>query len=1012
MIKTKQYEIMRISTFHTERLQELQKQHDSGKLTKAEYDKKRKELSKTGTNRFDLSSLSKFQRRRLNITIDESELVRMILAVAPDRCKKKGKVVFLQDLIELDVAHTSYYRDVLIPAKGLVLVNTITNTKEDRDVFHPYRRFICSAGHARARKAFFVAEDIWEKLLQIELCGIDPRSKFAPSKTNAYQGLIASSSVPVSMPHFVVVPDGSALVHGIYDYVTKTLEPLEYAVKHDVEADVEINPFDGAGLVSVEMATQWAQELQEEYLPGAFQFRCAPGVKGVVFVFDIRKYARECSNSKLVDCWGKTWDVFDDHIDIVLTKSQFKFQKKYTSLDEWRNAFEQELFGYKRTFNIAKISESADELDDKVRLAYQLLQTLSFTEKEIKLLTAPTITLTKKAFNSPDAFLRYRGAKEYDEDGNPDETWNRVPSYFKALYYKEELFDDPFIYGKVKDSLETLRKSAYAGKLVVKGNYQLLAPDLYGLAQHAFGQEVTGLLGENEIYSKYWLGKSVSKVSMARNPHISREHNVMSVHATQEMDDWFRYQDSSIITGMHDTAVMRCNGGDFDGDTILTIDNPYIIRAIERETIRTIIATSSEKPEEHEIGDITALMEADYNSFCCDIGAAINPVTMLWSLEDRESKEIQDAIKIRSVIGAEVIDSAKTGKKPEVPKSVSAKTEGIPRPHFLYYVDFLKHRQQSLDKYKGNQECTMKLICEHMERELSDLKLYHHNSKFDYTTLLLDKNCPTTGPIYSALKNKVIELHHEFKKIARAADKCRDPNSYQRVYDSFFARCTGELLSICHDVDKVLDYLLVLYYSDREISQRGMQDKSIIWNTFPDQMIERAKQTNASCGKLLERAEKNKVLAEKDRKRIELRRGLNFPYTIYETEMTQIKNLDLDPDGQSMAVIFNLLGRKNEADGNISRKSVLVEDGGRSNISRNRISILSNTSPKKYADLMSSLKQSGFLQEKSDDSLKEKQRLFDVNMGIPGGVEIDTLYSPGLSLLRNISRGGKKKSKS
>jgi len=1008
MIKTNQYEIMRISTFHTERLQELQRQHDSGALTKAEYDKKRKELSKTGTNRFDLSSLGKFQRQRLNITIDESELVRMILAVAPDRCKKKGKVVFLQDLIELDVAHTSYYRDVLIPAKGLILVDGI-----------PYRRFICSAGHARARKAFFVAENIWQKLFQIELCGIDPKDKFAPSKVNAYQGLIASSSIPVSMPRFVVVPDGSALVHGIYDYVTKTLEPLEYTVKRDVEDDVKINPFDGAGLVSVEMATQWTQELEEKYLPGAFQFRCIPGIKGVVFVFDIRKYASECGSSKIVDCWGKEWDVFDDHIDVILTASQFKFQKKYTSMDEWQNAFEREQFGHKRTFNIAKISESADELDDKVRLAYQLLQTLNFKEKERKLLAASTITLTKKAYNNPDSFLRFRSVKEPDENGNSDEAWKRIPSYYKALFYNKELFNDPFIYGKVKADLDTMRKKAYAGKLVVKGNYQLLAPDLYGLAQHAFGQELTGLLGENEIYSKYWSGKSINKVAMMRNPHIFREHNVMSVQTSREMDDWFQYQDSSIITGMHDTAVMRMNGADMDGDTVLTTSNPYIIQAIERETIRTIVAPSSEKPEEFDIGDIAALMEADYNSFCCDIGATVNPISLLWNSGISENDEIQDTIKIGSVVSAETIDSAKTGKKIEIPRSITSKTVGIPRPHFLYYVDCLKHRQKALKKYEGKQSSTMNLICEHMEDELSDLKLYRKPDQFDYTPLLLDKSCPTTGPIYSALKNKVIELHHEFKKIARAAEKCRDPNSYQRVYDSFFACCAGELLSICRDIDKVIDYLLVLYYSDRGILKRGMHDKSIIWNTFPDQMIERAqgiinKQTDACTDKLLERAEKNKVLAEKDRNRIELRRGLDFPYTIYETEITQIKDLKLDSDGQSMAAIFNLLGRKNETDGNISRKSVLVEEGGRSNISRNRISILSNTSPKKYTELTSALKQSGFLQEKSDDSLEEKQRLFDVNMGIPGGIEIDTLYSPEdvAKFTERYFSAGKKKSKS
>lgn len=66
----------------------------------------------------------------------------------------------------------------------------------------------------------------------------------------------------------------------------------------------------------------------------------APWVKGLLGVFDFRKFIEVNDGSPTIkDIYGKEYNIFDDDIRIIFTKSQFKMYKFYDSWDEYKDNF-------------------------------------------------------------------------------------------------------------------------------------------------------------------------------------------------------------------------------------------------------------------------------------------------------------------------------------------------------------------------------------------------------------------------------------------------------------------------------------------------------------------------------------------------------------------------------------------------------------------------------------------------------------------------------------------------
>lgn len=367
----------------------------------------RNDLSEDDKKKYDKSVTRKinYDKRKHMILTAESELIRIIQFLSKEdevtKRKTKGSRIsrdYVENMLSLKVGRSyTKYRDKMKESECTITYNG-----------KKYKRIIVSSSHSRTQKAMLVAENIWDKAMDILLCGINPDTEYKfMSKWNSYIGLAATDSIPVSMPNIVVVNDKEMLVKAKVDVVREVDTwdregniNRKFSVLYDKVKRIPTNLFDGAGIVTVRKAEEWSKELNLDYIPASFQFRCIPCLKGKLYTMPIEEFARTYNVSKVIDINGKEWDLFEDKIDCILTKSQFKFHDLYKSVEDWRKEFDKTVHGYKRTFNISEYDVSFSELEDATVMAYQPLQTLQFNENGVKRLCRPTVKSYSEACSS------------------------------------------------------------------------------------------------------------------------------------------------------------------------------------------------------------------------------------------------------------------------------------------------------------------------------------------------------------------------------------------------------------------------------------------------------------------------------------------------------------------------------------------------------------------------------------------------------------------------------------
>ena len=872
----------------------------------------RNDLDKDGQEKYDKEVKNKIKRDRNKhmILTAESELIRIIKHLSENNEIKKERD-YIPDILSLKVGRSySSYKETMTKTGMIITYNDVE-----------YKRIIVSSSHSRTQKAMLVAVDIWDKAMDILLCGLDKNTKYKyMSKWNSYIGLAATDSIPVSMPNIVVIDDKeifqNAKVNVVLEEDTEDKNGniiRSFKVERDTERDIPINMFDGAGLVTVEKAEQWSKELNLDYIPASFQFRCIPCLKGKLYTMPVTDFADVIGSSTIIDIKGKKWDLFKDKIDCILTKSQFKFYDLYESIADWRRRFEEETHGYKRTFNISSYDEKLTELKKTTVMSYQPLQTLSFTDRNIKKLCDPTVDTYVKACSSVDGFLEYRGIVSKQDDA-ADIMWSKFPSYYKGLYYNHSLFNDEFIQKKIKQDLKSGKERAYVGKVVVRGNYQTLAPDLYALMQHAFGVEVTGLLKKNEVYSNFWNYNLCETpcIDIIRSPHIANEHCLAQVVTGAELERWFKYQKTGIILSVFDnTIALKLNSADFDGDHVLTTDNRIICEAVENNNANTIHHIKIDKRgsvknvNKVDVGDIETIIECDYKGYRNNIGDVINPISQLWSLEQTE--EIQDYIMIMSIVGSITIDYAKHGEEAEMPSEIKLILKNHKKPHFMKYLRAYRKKRSMEKEMAANStfvmedmellfedsDCTMNKICHYMEEQIDKKRTsIKQENQFDVISLM--SSIPDNkSNKYSEIKKCLMNAQDDFADISNEnyydADYCLSGNTDRdQKYIALYDLTMGSLLDINSNIGELLDTVLEIYYTDKEFMKK-YKDKSILWGCFGDLLVERCKgnfENEIDEDKIL-KLKHRKERAEKSIQKLTEYRKKNFLISEFEKEKTK-----------------------------------------------------------------------------------------------------------------------------
>ena len=632
-----------------------------------------------------------------------------------------------------------------------------------------YVRLLCGAGMGRRSTVSFCQEKIYKKLDEILRNGLIV-DEINIAKWNAYYGLYMSGCYNVTTPRFVVVPDCELSITGNeVDFIVddKKTTPAGNVVdcrrieKRDFV--FEANVFDGAGLISPQMAYKWACDLEADYIPSNFIIRSA-FIKGMVAVFDFHEFAKQNNKTTIIDCYGEEHNVND--IDVILTASQFKMWKKYISLDEYNNY--SKMYGH--VWGVSNFSKKEDK--EYSLLNYQYIQTLNLNDEAINELTSYTEKWINKICSGDELYTKLF-AYGLCEAKNLEGVLNNTDmGYLKALCLDFDLFRDDYIKHKIYQLAQKKIDEAKIGRLWVRGNYQTIIPDPYAMAQHIFGMEVTGLLEKDCHYSQFWIERGVDKINAMRSPMVdASEHKVSSIVNNEKMEYWYQYLYSGIVMNIWGLDTIIHSDSDADGDIIFTTNNKTMIDNIYPNRLPITYDKETAPAQKMNIGNV---VKTDLNTFDCKIGQTTNYSTKFFSMlcnynvDSREYKELTERIKLlRRYIG-DSIDAGKGIKTKAFPAEWKS-WKRVPeewndeqkreqwflnnlvekrKPYFFVYIYSNVMQEYKREKKRLNRECKsifgvnfneLKNKAEKTQEEKNFIKKYYNELPVTKTPCIMNK---------------------------------------------------------------------------------------------------------------------------------------------------------------------------------------------------------------------------------------------------------------------------------
>ena len=606
------------------------------------------------------SQLLRFIRRLKGIDYSEEEISEVKLkinALKKEKNSKKTKLEIKSLYEKLDeMLYIEDYLAIVFDNKSDF--DRATNREGFKINGVIFKRLLATTGGVKNNVVMFCSEKIHKDLNLLLDNGRNMDKEIVPAKFEAYKALAASVSTPVTMPRVLVVQDGTT---HIKDRVIKVSGDNEFNVEHNVEYETNKDFTDGAGMISYEMAKQWANDLKLDYVPSGFNTRFS-FEKGMVGVFPYNEFAEEIANSCIVkDAWGIDRNIKE--YDVILTTNMVKLWNAYESLESYmensiKNNWE---------FCVTKVTPKV--LENKRNMNYQYLQSYEdMSDEDLDELISETVSDINGALGDDyiKQILFLKGIHINDKN-----ITNEDYDYLKALLIDKKVANDPFVKSKVLGMIEKRIKDAKKGVISVDGNYSIIFGDLYALCESMFGMEVKGLLSFGEFYSKSWSAKGVYEVVAYRSPMTSHNNiKRLKLIDNEKLSKWFRYMDTVTIFNAWDTTCDALNGADYDSDAIITTNNPIILKNTKNEL--PIVCEQRSVPKVKVTEKL--LKKSNKNGFGNDVGTITNRVTAMFDVlaslpkDSEEYRILMDRIICGQAYQQESIDKIKGIKAKEMPK--------------------------------------------------------------------------------------------------------------------------------------------------------------------------------------------------------------------------------------------------------------------------------------------------------------------------------------------------------
>lgn len=629
-----------------------------------------------------------------------------------------------------------------------------------------YKFFTAGAGQTRTKKFMMILDDEHlDSIMLTLMCGltieeINRKGGMNISKFLAYLALNNSGSTVwenFDINKCIVVDNFETMVSATVDFIDRKVNNVPYVDKANrnrtknmadwnivrKEMPVPIPHFDGLGLI-----------LDKKYTRN-IQIRL-PWIKGLLTYFNAAAYCKEKGyGTKVKDIDGKEWDIIEDDIKIIFSKSQFKLHNFYTDWEDYCNKFKQ----FKCTANIC-MQDSNKIADYKyMETNYQILQQLiNMTDKQLDLLTTDFCKLIKWVHTDRNTQLEFLGATSKNKSrDNFQEALRLYPEMLKSAYVKKQIID----------KITAEKRKACSGKIELKNSKRVfILSDPTAFCDWLFGkiENPEGYLQDGEVYCNLY--KTETKLDVLRNPSLSFEHVIRTnVRATKGKSKWFIT--NGIYTSTHD-VISKVLAFDVDGDEALVIPTGWIIDLAE-----DMINEYDIKPIYFEMGkagatEINNSNIADSLLFIyhkSNIGKVSNKLTNLWNSE--KPMEKYKLMQKLCAYNNDVIDSAKTLSLPKLPDDIK---DVLRKEKYPYFFQWAKNKEELQCKKISNS--TMDRLCAKIEAiEYTKFDYNKGFGSFRTSTLMKNKNIE--------IDKSVIEKYLELEKITLAKI-----NEYAREFDN------------------------------------------------------------------------------------------------------------------------------------------------------------------------------------------------------------------------------------
>ena len=662
-----------------------------------------------------------------------------------------------------------------------------------------------SAGQIRKKMGVFIKESRLKEIEMKLMCGltrekINEKGGINTNKFLAYLALNNSATdvwENFDIDKAIIVEDWESVVNGVVDEINE----YDYSIVRK-EEDVIIPHMDGCGIMLNEK-TRMVR---------------LPWIKGLLVQFPFDKFIKEKCDGKAIvyDIYGNEHDILKENIQYIFTKSQFKLWKYYSSFEEYKNFFK------KYKCEACYCNEEEDNIQS-AKINYQMLQTLSdIKDEEIERITRKTIEEINKVGNDFQTTMRLLGATKN----------NLTPNYFQqALMIYPELFRDVYHKEILKQTKKSLIKQAKGGRLVIRGRYQFLSPDLYAFCEWLFLniQNPEGLLKNGEVYTK--LNKNGAELACLRSPHLYREWAIRKNNRYNELDKWFGGT-NCIYTSCHD-LITKIVQADCDGDKLLVIQDRTLTAVAKRNMKDIVPLNYSLRKAKGGLITQESIYEGMINAFTGgNIGPISNNITKVWN-SGKISEEQLNVVKWLCQENNQVIDYAKTlwkGQRPkEIDKIIKSYTKAKVPNFFIYAKD------KDISAVENINDSTMNRISNFIPS--NRIKYNKCLNKFDYQMLMNHESD------FTIKRNPILDEYDYWQKHWKSLANLEDEHLDQD--DLWAFKKVREKLLNLGNKDYVINTLIVYSYTVKKNST-----KKLLWACFGKEIVENLKINTINLGKI------------------------------------------------------------------------------------------------------------------------------------------------------------------